>query len=57
VLAGDTITFSTGIESRRISESRPGWGIAQTHTTGVNQRGEEVYSVKATAFVPLRPVE
>ena len=54
VLAGDTITFSTGIESRRISESRPGWGIAQTHTTGVNQRGEEVYSVKATAFLPLR---
>jgi acyl dehydratase len=54
VLAGDTITFSTGIESMRISESRPGWGIAQTHTTGVNQRGEEVYSVKATAFLPLR---
>ena len=54
VLAGDTISFSTGIESMRISESRPGWGIAQTLTVGVNQRGEEVYSVKATAFLPLR---
>jgi acyl dehydratase len=56
VLAGDTISFSTGIESKRISESRPGWGIVQTRTGGVNQRGEEVYSIRATAFVPLRDV-
>jgi acyl dehydratase len=54
VLAGDTISFSTGIESKRTSESRPGWGIVQTQTGGVNQRGEEVYSIRATAFVPLR---
>ena len=54
VLAGDTISFSTGIESKRTSESRPGWGILQTRTGGVNQRGEEVYSIRATAFVPLR---
>src|SRR5438105_11663193 len=54
VLAGDTITFSTGIESKRLSDSRPGWGILQTRSSGVNQRGEEVYSVQATAFVPLR---
>jgi acyl dehydratase len=56
VLAGDTISFSTGIESKRTSESRPGWGIVQTQTGGVNQRGEEVYSIRATAFVPLRDV-
>ena len=54
VLAGDTISFSTVIESKRVSESRPGWGILQSTTSGVNQRGEEVYSVKATAFVPMR---
>ena len=54
VLAGDTISFSTGIESKRLSESRPGWGILQTQTGGVNQRGEEVYSIRASAFVPLR---
>jgi acyl dehydratase len=54
VLAGDTITFSTGIESKRVSGSRPGWGIIEARTGGVNQRGEEVYSIKATAFVPLR---
>ena len=56
VLAGDTITFSTGIESKRLSDSRPGWGILQARSNGVNQRGEEVYSIRATAFVPLRDV-
>ncbi len=54
VLAGDTIAFSTGIESKRASDSRPGWGIVQARTGGVNQRGEDVYSIRATAFVPLR---
>ena len=57
VLAGDTVTFSTEIESKRISESRPGWGILQSATRGVNQRGEDVYSVKATAFVPMRDAQ
>jgi acyl dehydratase len=54
VLAGDTITFSTGVESKRLSDSRPGWGIVQARSNGVNQRGEEVYSFRGTAFVPLR---
>ena len=54
VLAGDTVTFSTGVESKRLSDSRPGWGILQVRSSGVNQRGEEVYSIRATAFVPLR---
>ena len=54
VLAGDTISFFTGVESKRLSDSRPGWGIIEAATSGVNQRGEDVYSIKATAFVPLR---
>src|SRR5262249_56456146 len=54
VLAGDTVSFFTGIESKRVSESRPGWGIVQTQTGGGNQRGEEGYSIRATAFVPPR---
>ena len=54
MLAGDTISFSTGVESKRLSDSRPGWGILQTRASGVNQRGEEVYSFLGTAFVPLR---
>lgn len=54
VLAGDTITFSSVIESTRTSEKRPEWGIIHARNTGVNQRGEVVYSFLATAFVPRR---
>ena len=54
VLAGDTISFSSVIESKRMSEKRPEWGILQSRTSGINQRGEAVYSLLATAFVPRR---
>ena len=54
VLAGDTISFASVILDKRTSASRPGWGIIQSRTTGTNQRGEHVYSITATAFVPLR---
>ena len=54
VLAGDTISFASEVESLRSSEKRPEWGIAQVRNTGTNQRGELVYSVLATAFVPRR---
>lgn len=54
VLAGDTVSFASEIESLRTSETRPEWGIAQARSTGTNQRGEPVYSILATAFVPRR---
>ena len=54
VLAGDTLSFSSVIESKRLSGSRPGWGILQVRNIGINQRGEQVYSLLATAFVPRR---
>ena len=54
VLAGDTISFSSVIESKRMSEKRPEWGILQSRASGINQRGEQVYSLLATAFVPRR---
>src|ERR1700709_688896 len=54
VLAGDTISFASEIESRRFSEKRPEWGILQARNTGTNQRGELVFSLLATAFVPRR---
>jgi acyl dehydratase len=54
VLAGDTISFATEVESRRISDKRPEWGIVQARHTGTNQRGELVFSMLATAFVPRR---
>jgi acyl dehydratase len=54
VLAGDTISFATEVLSLRSSSSRPEWGILEGRNTGTNQRGELVYSVLATAFVPRR---
>lgn len=54
VLAGDTITYASEVESLRASASRPQWGIIQSRTTGVNQRGEIVFSFLASAFVPRR---
>jgi acyl dehydratase len=54
VLAGDSISFSSEIESLRSSEKRPQWGIVQIRNTGTNQRGELVFSFLATAFVPRR---
>ncbi|MBR0758358.1 MaoC family dehydratase [Bradyrhizobium jicamae] len=54
VLAGDTISYSSQIEAKRTSEKRPEWGILQARNTGINQRGEIVFSFLATAFVPRR---
>ena len=54
VLAGDTIGFASEVESLRASDSRPEWGILQARNTGTNQRGEPVFSLLATAFVPRR---
>lgn len=54
VLAGDVISFASEIVSRRASESRPEWGVLQARHTGTNQRGELVFCVVATAFVPRR---
>ena len=57
VLAGDTISFASDVETLRTSEKRPEWGIVQARNTGTNQRGELVYSLLATAFVPRRNAE
>jgi acyl dehydratase len=56
VLAGDTISFASEIETKRTSEKRPEWGVVQARNTGTNQRGELVFSLLATAFVPRRSV-
>jgi acyl dehydratase len=54
VLAGDTISFASEVETLRTSASRPGWGILEARHRGTNQRGELVFSMLATAFVPRR---
>lgn len=42
VFPGDTITASSRVIVRRLSDSRPGWGIVTWATQGTNQRGEMV---------------
>ncbi len=54
VLAGDTVSYVNEVVDKRASGSRPGWGILTARTTGTNQRGEPVYSITASAFVPMR---
>jgi acyl dehydratase len=54
VLAGDTISFASEIVNKRVSDSRPNWGILQARQTGTNQHGDLVFSLVATAFVPQR---
>jgi acyl dehydratase len=54
VLAGDTISFASEVISLRTSESRPAWGVLEGRNSGTNQRGELVFSILATAFVPRR---
>ena len=54
VYAGDTIKYSTEIIDKRVSNSRPGWGIITIHNIGVNQKGEPVISFISVVFLQSR---
>jgi acyl dehydratase len=54
VLAGDTLSFASEVETRRASDSRPQWGIVRVRNRGTNQRGQLAFSFLGTAFVPRR---
>ncbi|MCQ8781015.1 MaoC family dehydratase [Mangrovibrevibacter kandeliae] len=53
VFAGDTVTFRQTVTAKRVSNSRPGWGIAETHSEGVNQDGTTVFELDGSFFVPV----
>ncbi|MGO4571367.1 MaoC family dehydratase [Microvirga sp. 2TAF3] len=50
VYVGDTITYRTTLTGKRVSASRPGWGLATHHNIGVNQHGEEVFAFDGAVF-------
>src|SRR4030081_1830262 len=54
VLAGDTISFASEVESMRSSSSRPEWGVLEGRNTGPNQGGELLFSILPYYFVPRR---
>lgn len=55
VYVGDTIAYATETIEKRVSNSRPGWGLLFSLNTGTNQHGERVYSFVGSAFVQRRP--
>ena len=55
VYAGDTVTYATEPLERKVSQSRPGFGILFSRNSGTNQHGEPVYSLVAAVFVERRP--
>lgn len=55
VYAGDTVRYSARLTGKRASGSRPGWGLAFARNTGVNQRGEPVFSFDSAVFHRWEP--
>lgn len=54
VFAGDTVYAESEILSKRESKSRPGSGIVNVRTRGLNQDGKEVISFERTIMVYKR---
>lgn len=54
VYAGDTITFTSEVIEKRVSESRPGWGVIRTRFAGHNQNGALVYQFDGAVFIERR---
>ncbi len=55
VFAGDTIRYASAVFEKRESRSRPEWGIVRHYNTGVNQRGETVFSFFGSVFWERQP--
>lgn len=51
VFAGDTIRFATTLVDKRVSASRPGWGLSFSHNTGWNQHGDKVFEFSGSGFI------
>lgn len=55
VYVGDTITYASEVVEKRVTKSRPGWGLVFARNTGTNQKGELVMSFIGSGFVERRP--
>ena len=51
VYAGDHIAYSGVVTARRLSRSRPDWGIVSIEFAGENQKGEPVFAMTGRVFV------
>ena len=57
LFAGDTLSASTEVVSKRLSASREGQGIVLFAHTGTNQHGDVVATATRTALMRLSPKE
>jgi acyl dehydratase len=55
VFHGDTIYARTRVLETRESKSKPDRGVVSVETTGYNQRGETVLTLRRRVLVPKRP--
>jgi acyl dehydratase len=55
VYVGDTITYASEVMEKRVTKTRPGWGLIFARNTGTNQKGEMVLSFIGSGFVERRP--
>ncbi|MBC8130609.1 MAG: MaoC family dehydratase [Rhizobiaceae bacterium] len=51
VYAGDTVAFTQTVMAKRVSASRPGWGVMEFSTLGLNQHSETVFAFEAAVFL------
>lgn len=51
VYPGDTVTFSSTVMDKRISRSKPDWGIVTLRIDGDNQNGEPVIVFTTRVFI------
>ncbi len=54
VRPGDTLSAETEVLEKRISRSRPEFGLVRFRATTLNQHGEKVQEMTSTLFVPRR---
>jgi acyl dehydratase len=55
VFAGDVLTYASTVVDKRVSASRPGWGLVTTHNRAENAAGERVFEFVATVFWERSP--
>lgn len=55
VYAGDVIAYAAEVVEKRVSASKPRWGILGYRNTGTNQNGELVLSYISAVFIERRP--
>jgi itaconyl-CoA hydratase len=54
VFVGDTLRSETEVLGARVSQSRPGFGIVEVRTRGLNQRDEVVCEFERSFLIPRR---